>query len=239
MFALILGISIFAMGSPLIRTIGKENVYSARITIENRDTSVNACDSICPRYWFIKFKDHHNYSDFYDYRITVCKKASESGLMTIFSSTVQWYTAHDTLPCNSLGFLPEYNRIDTLKTDTTVIYWSYPRLTKRLAGPNMQLPLSFSNHLKILLRSKSVIDSIVFTRQKVVFAKVLQPVTSDNKTQAMKKADKTNAIRTAIYDIRGRQFLPGRGSHVAFAALSPNGALTLQKVLFVGSQFYK
>jgi hypothetical protein len=222
------------MSSPLTRTIGKLNVFSARITVENTDTSVNACDSLCPRYWYIKYKDYHrSYPEFYDYRITICKKGSEQGAITVFPGPNQGYGVHDTLACNALGFLPA-NQADTIKKDTTVIYWIYPRPVKRLASPDMQLNW-FSNHLKILLQSKSIIDSIVFTRQKVVFGEVSQPFSPEKKTEALIKADNTGADQVAQYDIRGRQLrMPGKGSHIVFAALSRNGAITLRKILSIG-----
>jgi hypothetical protein len=163
--ALVLGIHFSIMGSPLSRTIGKVNALSAQVIIENTDTSQNAYDSICPRYWFIKFnKKYRILGAGYDYRVTIHRKGSQPGTITILSPfNGGYYNNGDTLACDSFVFVPN-SRVDTVKTDTTVIYWNYPRPTKRLAGSPLQL-FSFTNHLKILLKSPST--SIAYTTRTV------------------------------------------------------------------------
>lgn len=160
------------MSASFTVTIGKQGVYSAKITVDNGDTSkLTKYDSLCPSYRYIQ--NFEPIPDFmegpYDYKITIIRNRKYNGSLILFNPQNQYYLGHDTLTCDSLGFQPgsqSYSLIsDTIVSDTSIYYWNYPRLVKKTAAPSSPKEIyGFANHLKLLLRTSTFSDSLIITR---------------------------------------------------------------------------
>ncbi len=187
--------SLSVTGGPLSRIIGNTNLFSAEITVESTDTSQNAYDSLCPRYWIFKYKYDHSVQKGYDFRITIRRKAVEPGKISISF----WGYQKDTLKCDSLGFAPV---TDTVKTDTTVYDWNYLRLVKKQSDHPF-VRQGNEQHLKIQLKSASVNDSIVISRPHLEITEVFHPFKTI-KGKFIQASDRNNFNETMMYDIRGR-----------------------------------
>ncbi|HON12281.1 MAG TPA: hypothetical protein PLE24_15560 [Chitinispirillaceae bacterium] len=199
---LVLSLSI--MGAPLSRIIGNESTFSAKITIESTDTTESAYDSICPNYWFVKYKMIPNDVMDYDYRITIHRKAVEPGRISISF----WGFKGDTLECGSFGSASI--TADTVRADTTVYYWNYLRLLKR-QSEYFSVKMGNEVHLKIHLKSASVNDSIVFSRPYLEYTGTFHPVKPD-KGKIFREPGRNRSDGVMIYDIRGRSVTSVTGS---------------------------
>jgi hypothetical protein len=220
LLALCWGLWSVAPGSPLIRTIGRTNSLSAKIMIETTDTNQKAFDSICPRYWYVRYisTSHFPQTEFFDYRITIYRKASEQGSIVVFSPFSKGYSFDkEILSCDSLGFRPDstaYKKTDTIKADTTVFLWIYPRVAKRRAVKGINLN-DLSNHLKIRLSSKSVNDSIILTREKKILGSVIENPLRYNCDKYFTKKVCIGDNRFVFFDTQGKRITPShKSSHV-------------------------
>ena len=164
---------------------------------------MNPCDSICPRYWFVHYNKVYQGNADYDFKVTIIRGAynSEDGLITAFARGDYF---PDTLSCDSLGFAPyDIYSVDTVRNDTTTIYWNYLRPTKRLIGAILQ-PQVFSNHFKILLTSDSRKDSIVLSREFIELSRIKRGPPIRNTFNVPVKSTCSRAC-----DIRGRRLISG------------------------------
>lgn len=200
---ILLALSLSVTGTPLTRTIGNANSFSAEVTVESNDTSQNAYDSLCPRYWFLKYKYDPSMRSGYDYRITIRRKAIEPGRISISI----WGYLKDTLKCDSFGIVQV---TDTVKTDTTVYHWNYLRLVKKQSALPYMLQGN-EHHLKIHLKSASINDSIVISRPSLEITEVSHPFKTA-KGKIVQAADRNHFNGTMIYDIRGRSVSSSVGS---------------------------
>lgn len=167
-----------AMSASFTVTLGKQSLYSVKITVDNGDTSNRTkYYSLCPSYRYIQyFKFNLGSMGSYDYKITVIRNMKSTGSLFLFNPQYN-YTKTDTLKCDSLGFQPgsnSYSSIsDTIISDTSIYYWIYPRPTKMVALSSSQKQIyGFSNHLKLLLRTATFSDSLIITREKLFFDEI-------------------------------------------------------------------
>ena len=222
---------------PLTRTIGRNSVCRAEVTIANSDPKPGYYDSLCSRYWYVHYSQPNLTKDhYYDYEITIKKgNGAESGTIVIFSAEYNGYgTDTSAFDCDELGFDPPEHPAelssfgpDTLTDETTVYYWRYPRPVKKLAGEPVKREI-FSNHIKIRLTSETVRDSIIFTREHVHFTDVKRysvPGTSGRGfTPAAEGTD-----RFPMFNIRGQRVsFPARSSQIVFitSGLRNRGTVT-------------
>lgn len=196
-------LSLSVNSAPLSRIIGNTNTFSAKITIESNDTTENAYDSICPNYWFVKYKMDPKMMMDYDYRITIYRKAVEPGRISISF----WGFKGDTLECGSFGSAPV---TDTVRADTAVYYWNYLRLLKR-QSEFFSVKMGNEVHLKIHLKSASVNDSIVFTRPFLEYTGTFNPV-KPAKEKPVQESGSKRFDRAMVYDISGRNISLTTGS---------------------------
>jgi hypothetical protein len=240
-----LSVPIFAGSSEsypyhLTRTIGRNSVCWAQVTIENSDPKPGDYDSLCPRYWYISYSQPDIFGNpLYDYKITIQGGGSDSGTLEIFSAERNLNeTDTSTFDCDELDFgrseyTEFYHSFGFDIIDSIVYYWDYNRpVKKRASGPYREI--LHSNHIKIRLKSKTVRDSIIFTREYVHFSHVDRPFIPGKSGRGFTETAEGMG-RFTIFNIHGQRVsFPVKSSQIVIIAsgLGNRGTVPRRFLLF-------
>lgn len=191
--------------------IGDTSQFGAQIIIDNNDsTGTKWFDSLCDKYEYLSYIQKPIFSN-YDFRIKIVKKAKVSGNLFV-SADEKYWVSKDTLSCDSLAFSKEI-AVDTLKGDSVVYEWSYLRPTISKAVTSYQYDLNFLNHLKIKIQSGIIKDSVIISRQRVIFNNVKYGINDrrKNNSPTFLLSDK----QTQLFDLRGMKIKELRNQSIA------------------------